>query len=284
MMMIGCRHMKINKQENLQRGILGFARSYSLFGIKFFWLGVFLGILRERRCAEVIHSICCEFLFQLRPVRFPESPTKQLQVNCVFLKFETPNGNFLSRKECVIRCGQISIACEYGQPGSRILVTDGNHVRIFAPYADDPLVWHIHAICHVADDRYIVTTGDSRKYADLMTINMDGCRIVRRLYHRLGGFTALVNINGHIWAGSDLSERVNYIRNITTSKTYFLPERAFGAYVVNIVQEDGKLSIVTKKLNCDSGYVFTFDLAMQHFTAGNKIIINEKVVNAAIHD
>lgn len=262
--------------------VLSYARSCRFLGVNFFWLGIVIAVVRERRTIELLHSIWCEIRYLTRPVAFPGAVTGRHDFSSVYTRFTVGGDTLVAREQSIVRHPDLVVAGEYGGPGARVLVGSRGKVRIFSPYDNDRLVWHIHAICHVCGDTYLVTTGDSRKYADLVIINAQECRISKRLFGRIGGFTAVVHVNGTLWGGSDLSERVNYVRNLSTNDMYFLPERGFGTYVIGLERSDGALLVATKKLGSSDGYIFVFSLEQLKFTAGNKMTVHEKVVDDAI--
>ncbi len=86
-------------------------------------------------------------------------------------------------------------------------------------------VRHIHAISPKRQDIY-VTTGDSRKLLDLWAIEGSKLKFLKRVRKRWSGYTAMVELNGDYYFGTDFSNRPNYIETLT-GKKYFFPEKAY---------------------------------------------------------
>ena len=76
----------------------------------------------------------------------------------------------------------------------------------------------------------MVSTGDTRKFLDLWSAAGGSVRFVRRLRHRLAGFTAGAPVGDEHYFGTDFSGRPNYIETMAGSK-YFFPRKADRLFV-----------------------------------------------------
>lgn len=247
------------------KGIVDHSSNYSLFGLRLPFIGLILGVIREKRYIEAFYGIYCEIFY--KPGICAIYPKSNNAYKSEFYAIDVNNIKLNYRSESMYCNNGTFIAGEYGQPGARILFKKNNITKLFDPYLNDSRVFHIHSICHFKDDLFLIAVGDTAKYLDLIEINENECIIKKRIFKHFGGFTSLLNINGKIWAGTDFSRRPNYIIEIQTGKKYFLPNIAFRQYVLNIQSINDKLlKITTKELNNMKGcelYFNTHELIFQ---------------------
>jgi hypothetical protein len=175
---------------------------------------------------------------------------------------------------------RLTVAAEHGEPGARILVVDSGRARVFDPYGAS--VWHLHALVHLRDDLYAVSTGDATKALDVMRITSDRCELLERLVHHCGGFTGMSVHAGALWVGSDLSERANFIAPLTGPR-YFLPRDCVREYVIRLRSTGPtRLEVITKRLRTGQGHALVFCTATRKFIAANPIEVIDSSRYAAI--
>lgn len=271
----------MGRQVRERKGIVQFAASYSIFGFRSFWLGVVIGSIRERRLLELGYGAYCYLHEPFFRQIMPGAQTDTSEYRALHLMFYPAEGRPLrAREQSVIIHGDSLIAGEYGAPGARIYVRDPGGEAVHEPYADDAGVYHIHSIRMIGASRYLVSTGDTRKYLDEFYITQSECRVLRRWRVVLGGYTALRHIHGNLWAGSDFAERPNHLVNLDTREKIYLPKQARKEYVLDIQQASrDRARVFTKKLGSARGHVFLFDTKNRNFVAGNGISVHEVCEN-----
>lgn len=226
---------------------------------------ILFNTIKERRVTELIYGIYCFIVYKPSPVNLIK---KQI------LKKETLNYQFIEneismsfRKETLYKEGGIIIIGEYDLKASaRILYKDANTTKIYEPYINDDKVYHIHSICRKINNLFYVTVGDTAKYLDVFKIDEHECVHKIRLKKRLAGYTAITQVNGCFYAGSDFSYRPNFIINLDTGIKYFLPKNSYTEYIHSInVKSADKIKITTKKLGKKQGSLLIFNVATNEF-------------------
>lgn len=257
------------------KGIVQFAADFKIFGVRCFWLGILVQTYRERRLVELFTSGVALFRCKLLSTPTPERSTPLEEHDEVFTKYDTSNAAvFVSREQSICVAKNLTVICEYGQPGSRILVINKNSRKIYSPYRNEN-VWHLHAIVYLGGDYFLVSTGDTIKALDLFKITALECRRVRRVQHRLAGYTAMHMHDKDCWVGSDFSERANFIMNMSEGKKYYLPKDSLLEYVIHVDSiNTTKMQIITRRLGKFKGHSLIFCTLRKKFLASNRIDIN----------
>ena len=261
----------------LAKGITTRAADFAPFGIRSKPIGLIWYTIRERRLIELFVSLFYVLQSAIAAKRVASRETGVGSYDEVFQHYALAGGGRLvARRNSVVERADRLIAGEYGQPGARILYRTAAAEMLFDPYANDAGVWHIHAILPLADGRFLVATGDRKKYLDLMEIDAAGCRIHKRIERLCAGYTGMARHGDDIWAGSDFSERANFIKKVGGSRKHFLPAACAKNYVIGIDSVDrSHLLVITRRLNSYAGYALLFDTIGQSFVAGNPIAIGE---------
>lgn len=201
----------------------------------------------------------------------------------LFKVFDLGTGFLVARDDLIATSGTTFVAGEYGQPGARILVRQGSQQRIYSPYSNDKGVWHLHAMLPVGGNRYLVSTGDRKKYLDVISIDLNGCEILERIHSHIGGHTAMCHHGDAIWLGSDFSERANYVCSLGSRKKYYLPTVCLKHYVVHLESLDAdRLLIITARLGTSTGYALIFSVETKRFLAGNPIAIVGQTISGEL--
>ena len=260
-----------------QKGILANANRFRLFGVRMFWLGVVWHSCREGRFIELVISTWFTVLNWTRPVAMPKTITGMTEFCECYQKFAIPSGgSFIARREAIYQSNSLLIAGEYGQPGARILMVEAGQTYIFDPYLKSGAtgVWHLHAIFHLDGQHYLVSTGDSSKFLDLMHISVKGCQVLKRLVSHAGGYTAITAQAGEIWMGSDLSERANYIERLEGRLRYFLPHPCVGEYIIHMEPlGEQQVLVMSRRLGTFNGHALIFCTKQRCFVAANAVSI-----------
>ena len=206
-------------------------------------------VLKQRRSVELIHGIYCGLFhrpssvlncnvndFKMFLGGFGDSGLSPFHLSRAQLvnKFidhfavgSLPVDFAEARTEGIALVNGSLIIGEYASNSARIAVVTPDSCHITDYYNHVLGVRHIHAICKKGNsgDLYIAT-GDSSKLLDLWAIN--GCQLefMKRIKRRLAGYTAIVELNGQSYFGTDFSKRPNYIETLE-GKKYFFPAKAY---------------------------------------------------------
>ena len=258
-------------------GIKEASEDFAVFGIKAQILGIFFYVIKNKRVFEVFLSIKYIIQAHLRGLYNPKFLCGDHDFEEIFIIFKSRGGDtIVARDDSVYRRDGFLVAGEYGKPGARFLIRMGGAEALCVPYVNEPAVKHIHALHHLGENRFLVTTGDCRKAADLVDIDEGGIRRVKRLMRYRGGFTAITSHCGQIWVGSDLSERANFIAVLDGAK-YFLPRESVKEYVVSMESlSNTKIEVITRRLGKYSGHRIIFCTEVNKFIASNSIKIEER--------
>jgi hypothetical protein len=158
-----------------------------------------------------------------------------------------------ARRESVRVDGKCLILGEYGE-GARIACVTAKSCVLSEYYGEIRGVRHIHAIHpygHAGE--YLVSTGDRKKLLDLWVINEDELRFERRLRSHLAGYTAVAEVNGRYYFGTDFSGRPNYIEVLGGGR-YFFPQQAYRLHAATFhVVLDRYIVSVNKELEPSGG-------------------------------
>lgn len=259
------------------KGIVDYANSFKILGINFFYAGIIIQTLREERLIEVLLSIRHNLIARIKAPTLQSCRHKIDTYNSGLIILDKVTGmQFNARKQAIIRHKTFSVAGEYGQPGARIVIWNKARMRLFDPYKSKR-VFHIHAMEYLGEDNYAVTTGDSKKYLDILRIDWASCYLLHRLEHFGAGYTALLMVDGQLWGGSDFAERSNFIVKLTGGRRiFYLPKNCYGQYVLDIISSGkNELIVFTKKLNSNHGSRVVFSMNSLEFVETNLILINE---------
>lgn len=257
------------------KGILFNKKPITFFGINFLFLNIVYGVIKEKRTLELLWGVYC-FLFY-RPGKI----LNKIQNNSIFLKnnyylFKKSNLNILCREENVYKSKNFSIYAEYGQPGARIVFDYIDNFIIYNPYKLDKNVYHIHCICHIDEDLFYITVGDTAKYLDIIKINKYECKIISRISNKLAGYTAIIKVSRDFWAGTDFSHRPNYLINLANGEKYFYPSSAYIEYTLSLTNiHNNRIQIKTKRLGKPKGSLIIFNIKTKKFEILQNIIYSK---------
>jgi hypothetical protein len=268
-----------------KNGILVEAKKFDFFGVRVLWLGIIWHAIKERRMAELLISAWWMVLYQIKKPAEPPEKTQLNEFSLRFTRFNLPDGISLLARQCgICRWGANNIvACEYGEPGARILLVQDGAASVSCPYAQNRRVWHIHAIAHLGGNQYLVSTGDSAKLLDVVSIGPHGSEILKRLVSHCGGYTSMLRCCGETWVGSDLSERANFIATIPDRGKYFLPPQSTKEYVIHLQSiPNDQLLVITRRLHTRNGHALKFCTKTRRFVAENEISIREEINEESI--
>ncbi len=140
-----------------------------------------------------------------------------------------------TRLESIIEAEYSLIIGEYGMDNNsaRIAVVTAIDCEINDYYMHKSGIRHIHSLLSYDDNHnLLVATGDRLKVLDLW--HQDGKQLsyTKRLKRFLAGYTAMVNIQGDLYFGTDFSARPNYIE-ILDGKKFFFPKPAYTKFVMS---------------------------------------------------
>jgi len=139
-------------------------------------------------------------------------------------------------RESIVYEPDILIIGEYGEFRKRIFCVTHKSCAINDYYTNNPNVRHIHAVYKSRASRDIlVTTGDTAKFLDLWHMHNDKMVFRKRLKKYLAGHTAITEIGGKYYLGTDFSSRPNYIEELNGEK-FFFPRDAYKMYVIGFYQ------------------------------------------------
>jgi hypothetical protein len=259
------------------RGIMTRAAAFTILGIRCQPLGVLWYTLRDGRLSELAISLLYWVQFWLSAKTSLSAETDIREYSEIYQSFSLDNGQrLIARASSVLRTEDAIIAAEYGQPGARILVRTRNGDQLFNPYHGDDGVWHIHALLFLEDGSYFVTTGDKRKYFDLIRLSKHGCAIEQRIERLGAGYTGMVQHMSGIWVGSDFSQRANFIKKVGERRKYFLPKSCIKDFIVSIgLHDNSTIIVITRTLNHYCGHVLLFDTDKRAFVGGNPVTVTE---------
>ena len=122
---------------------------------------------------------------------------------------------------------------EYAIDSARVAYITRNSCEVTDFYNQISGVRHIHLIIESEEPgKYLISTGDTRKFLDLWSVDEDGkFNFVKRLKKRFAGYTAAIVVGGRYYFGTDFSNRPNYILTLDGNK-YFFPKPAYRQFVV----------------------------------------------------
>lgn len=133
----------------------------------------------------------------------------------------------------IVDFGDRLLIGEYSTPRSaRMLVLSDRGCDVCDYYVRDPGVRHIHAIHRMkGTDDLVITTGDASKYLDHWKMEERAPRFIRRARKRHAGHTAVVEMGGRVWMGTDFSSRPNWLETLD-GRRWFFPEPAHRMFVL----------------------------------------------------
>ena len=209
-------------------------------------------VLKQRRVLELIYGAYC-YLFHrpslVQPKRDEEALISVLREAGALMPFrrlsraqlvelygsefrvgDLPDDFQGARCESICQGPGFLLIGEYGED-SRLAYVTPRSCAVSDYYRRIRGVRHIHSIVRgKTAGEFLVSTGDTRKLLDLWSASGDDLRFVKRLRHRLAGFTAGAAVGGELYFGTDFSGRPNYIETLCGSK-YFFPRKADRLFV-----------------------------------------------------
>jgi hypothetical protein len=210
-------------------------------------------IVRQRRTLETVYGAYCNLALRPSPVAPCDEPdalmgilrhrsefarpatlSRERIVELYGDEFQVsalPQDFAVATYESVRREGDRLVIGEYGE-GSRLACVTPHSCTINTYYATVPGVRHIHSIFRYGSgEHYLVTTGDGAKVLDLWSAGPEGeLRFVKRLRRRLAGLTAVANVGGEYYFGTDFSGRPNFIETHRGAR-YCFPAQAYRLFV-----------------------------------------------------
>ena len=124
------------------------------------------------------------------------------------------------------------IVGEYAIDSARVAYITPNTCEVTDFYNRISGVRHIHLIIEAEEaGKYLIATGDTRKFLDLWAVEDDEFKFVKRIKKRFAGYTAAIVVGGRYYFGTDFSNRPNYIETLDGSK-YFFPKPAYRQFVM----------------------------------------------------
>lgn len=265
------------------KGIVRYARNFTIFGVNAFYIGILVKTCREGRLLELAASLCHHVQNFFSGVEDPREATDESTYCDLIYAFDLKRERFFARRQGVWSGNGMTVACEYEQPGARIMVLHNGNARIFRPYAGTG-VWHLHALAHLGGDHFAVSTGDTIKALDIFRITPSECTLLRRAVSRLAGYTAMLNHNGSLWGGSDFTERPNFLTMPDEGRKYFLPKSCIKEYVTHITALDAdRLLVFSRRLGTLQGHALIFCTAERKFTACNAIDVCDFHENVEVY-
>lgn len=209
-------------------------------------------VLRQGRMFELLYGVYCSLLHRPSPVSTSQDQTSLISV--IKEKVGLVHRSALSRAQLIERYGStfkvgllpkdfyrarcesiwregydFLVLGEYGERARLALVTPTACV-INDHYEHIDGVRHIHSVERYGDSgKFLVATGDTRKFLDVWACQDGRICFVRRLRRHLAGFTSAIQVNGEYFFGTDFSSRPNYITTLGGAK-YFFPRKAYWLY------------------------------------------------------
>jgi hypothetical protein len=258
-------------------------------------------VLQQRRTLELIYGAYCHLIHRpsfVRPERDEEALISVLCESSALIPFgklsraqllelygsefcvsELPDDFQCARCESICQGDGFLLIGEYGE-GSRLTYVTPQSCTVSDYYRRIPGVRHIHSIVlGKTAGEFLVSTGDARKFLDLWSATGDGVQFVKRLRHRLAGFTAGTRVGGEYYFGTDFSGRPNYIETMGGTK-YFFPRKAGRLFVAGFkVFFDRYLVAISTELQVVGGrrVLSIFD------TLERRFLFCEYWVPAALH-
>jgi hypothetical protein len=166
----------------------------------------------------------------------------------------------------VADCGRWLLAGEYGSPGARLFLLTPDRVRVNSFYETCMGVRHIHAVHMLDEQNFVVTTGDSRKFLDLWSIENGELFFKRRLMSYFGGFTACARVGRDHYFGTDFSSRPNYIYRLRDRKKFYFPRPAFTMCANRFLPVADRFIVCQSRHEVFGGSALTiFDAASERF-------------------
>lgn len=214
-------------------------------------------VLRRGRTHELLYGIYCQWAHapaQVHPSAEIDEILQHFEQNKVIYKREFLSQQQLrelygdrfavdqlpevfagTRAESIIETEDSLIIGEYGMDdnSARLATVTKDECFINDYYMHQSGIRHIHSL-HAYDDNnnILVATGDRLKVLDLWHQNGSDLTYTKRLKRFLAGYTAMANIQGNFYFGTDFSARPNYIE-MQDGKKFFFPEPAYKRFVMS---------------------------------------------------
>jgi hypothetical protein len=200
--------------------------------------------IRQRRLLEITYGVLCFLLH--KPSKIADNHQFQYDVYNEELKttyrlvreqiakvildlsarFGLPPRTFNARYHAYLKTGKGFVLGEYSDNSARIFIKHEDEFVINEYYQSVPGVRHIHSILK-SDESLFVSTGDGNKFLDKWQFQDGKMKFEKRIFYKLGGFTACCKIKDKHFFGSDFSERPNYILCLETGEKWFFPLPAY---------------------------------------------------------
>ena len=244
-------------QQNMptiSENVLKFKETKNIY---YLFKAIFL-VLKRGRTHELIYGYYCKLLYKPSEIITQEVSTmlEDFEKNIHELKREfispehlqdlygdkyaiqTLPADFVgTRSESIIEKDGYLIMGEYGMDNNsaKIIYVDAEKTVINDHYMHVSGVRHIHAL-HTYNEsgEILVATGDRLKVLDLWSLDKSTGKLTfkNRIQRFLAGYTAIANVNGEFYFGTDFSARPNYIE-MENHKKFFFPEPAYTKFVMN---------------------------------------------------
>jgi hypothetical protein len=195
-----------------------------------------------------------------------------------------------TRSESIIEVDNYLIVGEYGMGdnSARIAMINTKTSFINDHYMHVSGVRHIHALHRYNDTgELLVATGDRLKMLDLWSFksphNLEPTLAFKKRIKRfLAGYTAITQLNGDFYFGTDFSARPNYIETDKGQK-FFFPQPAYTLFVMNFSLYKERYILI---LNSDleelgsSKALSLFDTKTKQFVYSEKVSLKQPPVSS----
>lgn len=148
-----------------------------------------------------------------------------------------------ARRETIICDPNYLIIGEYGQchNSKRLFFVTRQACIVREPYRLNHHVKHVHAVYKSnASPSLLITTGDTAKRLDLWSLTNGKLLFEQTLKKRLAGYTAITEIGGIYYFGTDFSSRPNYIERQVDGKKFFFPRPSYKMYTVAFLKQHSR--------------------------------------------
>jgi hypothetical protein len=195
-----------------------------------------------------------------------------------------------TRSESIIEIDNHLIVGEYGMDdnSARIAMINSKTSFINDHYMHISGVRHIHALHRYNDTGdLLVATGDRLKMLDLWSFKSDPDReptlsFNKRIKRFLAGYTAITQLKGDFYFGTDFSARPNYIETDKGQK-FFFPPPAYTLFVMNFsVYKERYIIVLNSDLEELGGgkALSLFDTHTKQFIYSEKVSLKQPAASS----
>lgn len=190
-----------------------------------------------------------------------------------------------TRSESIIEIDHCLIVGEYGMDdnSAKIAIITPETSTINDHYMHVSGVRHIHALHRYNDNGDIlIATGDRLKMLDLWSLDSNTQQLTfkKRIKRFLAGYTAIAQLDGNFYFGTDFSARPNYIETAQGEK-FFFPQPAYELFVMNFkVYKERYILVLSSALEelGSSKALSLFDTHTKQFVYSEKVSLKQPAV------